>query len=195
MPRTARWVATALAGVTVAAGAVIGVGPASAASVTVPSPIKAAPGSVDLRSVTVDYDRAAGRLDVTLTLRGFPGFGRGLGPTYSVLLYGPRNVSGGTGQSVAAIEVSGPPVVDGFPVRGGTPFPVALLVNPVGTDQNQLVSIEGRYVGRQVRFRALDDRLKNLPLAFFDVRTSLDQTYVASDVGSTDTLRGAIPPR
>ncbi|MEH3154675.1 MAG: hypothetical protein PGN29_04785 [Gordonia paraffinivorans] len=195
MRRTARWSTTALAGVLVAAGVAVGVAPASAASVTVPSPVKAAPGSVDLRSATVDYDRAAGRLDITLTLRGFPRFGRGTGPTYSVLLCGPRNVTGGTGQSVAAISVSGPPIRDGFPVRGGTPFTSPMIFNPVGTDKNQIVNTETRYAGRQIFFRTQDDRLKNLPLAFFDVQTSLDQIYVASDVGTTDTLRGAIPPR
>ncbi|MGZ8179100.1 hypothetical protein ACXVUM_14320 [Williamsia sp. SKLECPSW1] len=193
MHRSARWSASALVGVVVAMGAAVGVAPASAASVTVPSPVKAAPGSVDLRSVTVDYDRGAGRLDVTLTLRGFPGFGRGLGPTYSILLFGPRNVTGGTGQSVAAISVSGPPIRDGFPVPGGTPFSSPLLVNPVGTDVNQLVDVQTRFAGHNVEFRARDDRLKNLPLAFFDVHTSLDRVYIASDVGTTDALRGSIP--
>ncbi|GAA2051890.1 hypothetical protein [Williamsia deligens] len=193
MHRTARWSVTALSGLLVAAGAAVGVTPASAGSVTVPSPIKAAPGSVDLRSVTVDYDRGTGRLDVTLVTRGAAGFGRGYGPTYSVLLYGPRNVTGGTGQSVAAISLSGDPTRDGFPVRKGTPFTGPMIFNPVGTDKNQIVTMTMRYAGNRVEFRTQDDRLKNLPLAFFDVQTSLDQIYVASDVGTTDRLRGRIP--
>ncbi|WP_156378140.1 hypothetical protein [Williamsia sp. Leaf354] len=189
----ARLSAVVLAGVAAATGVVTAAGPASAASVTVRSPIEAVVGSVDVTSTTVDYDRATGRLDMTIVVRTKAGVGRGYGPNYSVLLYGPRNVRGGTGQAVAAISAIGRPLLKGFPVRPGTPVPVPLIVNPVGTDQDQIVQVPTRIIGNRVEFRVTDNRLKNLPLRYFDVQTSLDRNFVGGDFATTDTVRGRLP--
>ncbi|GGF33463.1 hypothetical protein [Williamsia phyllosphaerae] len=180
MSHTARRsVVAAALGVAMAVGAGVCAAPASAVPVTVQSPIKpGAKKSTDIRSATIDYDRARGRLAVTLVMRGGITPSPGEGPNYSVLLFGPRNATGGLGQSVLSL------VSLGYPANG------SLVFNPPGTAVDQLVPVDVKYLANRVEFRAADDKLKNLPLRYMQVQTSIDRIFIPSNTATTDAIYG-----
>ncbi len=183
MPHLARRsVLLTIASLVTATGVGFAVAPAVAAPVTVQSPIKPrSTAGIDIRSAEVDYDGVGGRLAVTLVMRGQIATGEGLGPNYSVLMYGPRDSTGGTDQSVLSMLSLGYPGVG------------SLVVNPPGTAVDELVPVDVRYIGDRVLFGATDDRLKNLPLRYLRVQTSLDRIFLADNVATTDTLSGRLP--